>query len=432
MNTRGVNARANGAEDNLERRQSSSCPTTPYTAPNGLSFNIDCNHILPNTPDDHWMETTNQPDLDACMNKCSSYTSNRCYYAAYDPSTAHCLLYNSAFPTSNTTSGGYDIGIARSSQFRTPIDVSCPYTESSIQTLESGERFQILCDVTFDDAAGNYCPDNLARWQCIPHADTLEECMEYCSHAHPLCRGVSWWPGLEPGYANCYLMATPTESRPFVPAAQDYDAVAHSAEVWQSFDSQVDADCPSDHSYTAPGGQNFSIACYDGRAGSENFTSHHENSVGKCIDSCSYSIDRGCVGVVFDISQELGYDNCYLLNDTGSPSKGANAMFAQLVSPHEDASSDQHEGGGSSKAWVTGVVIGILAFLALVAGCVFWWRRRHRRSSHAQAQEIYSSKKKAELGIYNNRAYTAYGWRLEALCRLFGKSNREIENTKIV
>jgi hypothetical protein len=205
--------------------------------------------------------------------------------------------------------------------------------------------------------------------------------MEMCAEAHPLCKGVSWNVDMIAGYGNCYLKNDPSAGE-FAPSP---GYITHSAEVTSASLQQVNGTCPSNKTYASSNGKNFAIDCYDGRIGSENFTSVHIANVSQCMETCATNTGQACLGVVFDISMENGWDNCYLLNSTGSPNVGTNATFAQLWTNSTSISSHS----SSSKAWIAGPVLGAIAVIALILGFFWWWRLRSR-SRRAQQQPLQS------------------------------------------
>jgi len=163
----------------------------------------------------------------------------------------------------------------------------------------------------------------------------------------------------EPGF-NTSSLVSPTD-----------DFVAHSAMVAPGYDA-ISITCPAEPTYFPESGM-FSVECSATRTGAQNISSRHETSVSDCVDTCSTHLDDGCVGVLYQLSLAQGYDNCYLLNDTGEPVPGgANATFAHLtqsraLTPDADDSSRGH----SSKAWIAGPVIGALLAILPIIGAVY-------------------------------------------------------------
>jgi hypothetical protein len=165
-------------------------------------------------------------------------------------------------------------------------------------------------------------------------------------------------------------------------------------------------------------GQNFTIDCYDGRIGSENFTSIHETSIYTCIDACSKQTSQRCKAVVFDDSMLKGYENCYLLNSTGSPNKGTNATFAVLTEyRHLDQSPNIND---KSKAWIAGPVIGVVAFLVLVAIAILYWHRRRVQSRNPD--EVHVPQQQPQLDA--NKTHPS-----SAVSELKGDTSQQWEHT---
>jgi hypothetical protein len=171
------------------------------------------------------------------------------------------------------------------------------------------------------------------------------------------------------GYGNCYLKNNPWEYPP--DAALKY-SVTHSARVTPKLLGAVDRSCTAGEVQTTFNGNRFEVSCGQERTGRENITSLHEFSAASCMDYCASYTDRICLGVVFDISVQSGFDNCYLLNGTGNADTGANATFAKLLRDSDNSH--------SSDAWIAGPVLGGVVALLLVIVGLLWWRRRRRQS----------------------------------------------------
>lgn len=279
--------------------------------------------------------------------------------------------------------------VANATQLATPDEegLACPYDTYSYHTTESGQDFQILCGQDFGVDAGNLCPYEGYPFKCTRHADSLVDCMQYCSEAHPLCKGVSWNADMIGGYGNCYLKVNPGET--FVT-----EVVTHSARMTENVYDDMDTACPATSPYTVAG-DNYTVTCRVGASGTANITPVHSGTLDTCLGECSSSIENGCQGVLFDMSLVNGYRNCYLLNETGTPTTGgANSSFAILAAvgagpstnsstPPQDSSNSQ--GGGGSKAWIAEPVVGALSAIAIAIAIVgsgaLWWRRRRARAS---------------------------------------------------
>ncbi|EED12318.1 tRNA dihydrouridine synthase (Smm1), putative [Talaromyces stipitatus ATCC 10500] len=263
--------------------------------------------------------------------------------------------------------------IANATQM-TPYNTACPYQNNSIIESEEGLPFHIICG--WDLAGyGDYFPWGL---DYRPHTETMEECMELCAHAHPLCLGVGWNSDLTAGYGNCYLKNS-----------QVGNLVADSYHTHVALVNLPSIDACS--SITVPqqilsNDKTFNVTCFEGRSGSSNITSVYSANITGCIDECAtYNGPESCLGVFYDNSFADGFDNCYLLNATGSANAPFNSTYAELVSDNSNptststssASSNSTDGSSSSsKAWIAGPVVGVVAAVAFVALGVFWWRKR--------------------------------------------------------
>ncbi|KAK3717681.1 hypothetical protein LTR37_005748 [Vermiconidia calcicola] len=392
------------------KRQTSECPSPTFTTSNGLEFTTYCGQQF--TGEVNTVGKSSEGNsIEDCMGYCSIYRP-RCYGVWWDTDDQECYFLNDGLGTSNlTSSSSISIAIADRSQLVEPADTSCPYADGSMQTLANTEEFLIYCDKDFG-GYGDYCPDNLQAEGsgCPPHADTLEECMQICSDAHPLCTGVSFNPDLELGYANCYLKSDLDGAVAQAPAE---GVATHSAEITAAF-ADVSVGCPSSRTYTSDNGKDFAVECYDGRVGSDNITSQHETSVEDCLESCSIRTGLGCIGVVFDIELLDGFNNCYLLNETGTPNKGANATFAQLTQQAVDGATPSETNGDgesneASSAWVAGPVIGVVLLLALIIGGFFWWRRRsEKRQAQLDEQQPTISELPSDHGVWEAKPYAMH------------------------
>ena len=373
------------------------CSETSYTTPNGLQFDIQCaQQFIGNVTA---LTSTNNDDMATCMDQCSLLRP-RCYAIWFDKPNHTCYLLDKNHTAPNyITNKDINVALADKSQLRTPEDLSCPYPDHSHQTSQDGEEFEVLCGMDINTDA-DYCAYNLGPFDCPPHADTYADFMQYCSEAHPLCKGFAYNPGLEAGYGNCYLKYEATKQQAFAyPLFVTHGGVVKSASVV----NEPRVECPQDRTYSSANGANFTIECYDSRYGSQNFTSAHKSSVRECMDSCSNTTDMGCIGVVFDSTLQDGWENCYLLNDTGVPNRPSDGISARLTESSASGSETQANRSGSgdrSKAWIAGPVIGAVVVLAILIGGFLWWRRRRRRSSNQQYPQHHFVEKQAADATY--------------------------------
>lgn len=343
------------------KRDTSTCPPARYTSRDGLQFQTYCGQNIKGTN----LSKHSSQNITSCMETCS-LNRPRCYGVSFDSNGPTCYLKPDSATTGNlTTWKGWTSALANATQLASPANVSCPYPANSIQTTRSGLEFEVLCNLD-RVGEGDYCPPSSVT--CPSHADSLEECMDTCAKAHPLCQGVSWNVDMTEGFANCYLKnslaGTPSSSV----GVKTHSTIARF--------SSVDDTCPKNLTYISNNNKNFTISCWDGRTGTTNITTSHESDIDSCINTCAtHQGGQTCVGVSFDNSMDNGFENCYLLNDTGSANEGMNATFAKLTN-----TADINLGGTShhpwSKAWIAGPVIGIVLLIALSFLVFFWYRRR--------------------------------------------------------
>jgi hypothetical protein len=339
---------------------------------------------------------TKEKDVADCMNVCASSNSGNCFGIWYDDEESYCYqLDRSVYNATRTDSDTINLALAHYSQWTPPKDLSCPFENGATYTTDDGQEFEILCDTDFGGYA-DMCAYNFGPYKCHPHADTLEECLDYCSKAHPLCQGVSWNGNMEYGWDKCYLKTDPRVGG--VPSAPSGGKnVEHSAQVTRGYADISSNYCPEDLTYTAGNDDVFKINCYDGRFNAVNYTSAHESSIHGCMDRCSTDSHHDCAGILSNIDLKDGWSNCYLLSDVGVQAKPFNYTSAELAT--RSSCDDGDAGPGSSKAWIAGPVIGVTVLTALTAG-IFWWfrrRSRHRQSQDQTFDEMYDTKQQPEV-----------------------------------
>jgi hypothetical protein len=82
------------------------------------------------------------------------------------------------------------------------------------------------------------------------HTETFDECLKICVEQHPLCRAISWNPGPEIGFANCWPKTDFNDSS--LIDSSPNDGTFHSATITQI--DQIDTKCPESSSYVAEKG----------------------------------------------------------------------------------------------------------------------------------------------------------------------------------
>ena len=193
-------------------------------------------------------------------------------------------------------------------------------------------EFTVLCDqdMPFDD----YCPDNgptstaLQNGICPYHADSLEDCMELCSAAIPLCKAVTYNPGMDTSYGNCFTKTDFSPSNYHSTASQTARHMAVVANL-----ATLDASCTNGSIHTSPNGEQFSVNCNNDIPNNDLHFVHSTN-LSYCIDFCStYSnaTTGDCVAVVFDSSQLNGWQNCYLKSSGGAKTAKISYHYAVKV-----------------------------------------------------------------------------------------------------
>ncbi|KAF1361047.1 hypothetical protein EJ07DRAFT_164649 [Lizonia empirigonia] len=250
------------------------------------------------------MKYFTSPSMADCMEHCSRYWGDGegCYSVVWREDNK-CWIRNS-----NTTVNGV-------------VD-SSDGTHSALVAANTYDKISttLQCDKFI---GGNHA--GIRHFIDFFHATTLEECVRICVDQSPLCKGVSWNPGYEIGFANCWPKTGFSDNDLSTPPTKD--GVLHSVTI-TSFD-RVDANCRSSNTYAATNNNNnFEIHCGQLNEGT-NITSIHTQNITSCMDS-------------------------------------------------------SNSNSSSSKSWIAGPVLGSLAFILLVSGALFLYRRRtHARPPFA-------------------------------------------------
>lgn len=351
--------------------------------------------------------------MEGCLEKCSRYwgAGEGCYGVVYTD-TQNCWIRNSTtsrtqnnetvYTTLPKDSPGVISALVDRNQLK-PMNQACPETDNSRHKLKDFPdlEYTVKCNTDIngngDACWAGYpgCDNN--PFQAFYHADSLEDCLGNCMKEHPLCLGVVFNPGLEMGYANCW----PKTSFSGNMNRASSDRILHSA-VISTLDPPK-SECSNNDTYTSSDKKkDFKLQCGQANQGT-NLTSIHKMDLNSCMDECATSKDK-CVGVVFDSSLAQGYENCYLQNSTSVFSNIGSSVYASMSdakakpddsnsggnndsnnggSKEGDSKDKDKDSGSSSKAWIAGVVIGIVALIAIVAGLLFFFRRRKNNAAAA-------------------------------------------------
>ncbi|KAF2432734.1 hypothetical protein EJ08DRAFT_608515 [Tothia fuscella] len=394
--------------DPLSKRFASSCLGSPGTTPNGLTFELYCNTDIPGNDFEPSVGLV-RSSLEECMGSCST-ARPRCYGVTYNFNTGRCYF------KTNTVIGATTFRQSTNdhSALVTPAlqldntNTAGPSSDQSTSITDNGMVFRISCgkDVT----GGDYCPPSSNSSTCPWHASSLTDCMNQCSLSHPLCTGVSYNPDMLMGYANCY------PKNNFAKAGFSVNSgwVTHSA---VAENANLPMKCTDKDTIMAGKDQNFTLQCNQNRAGND-ISIYHETSLQKCVETCAtYSAGGNtCLGIVFDASLELGWENCYLKGAVGTPLYNTTAAFALMTGVKDTSSSNDKShgsgggGGGGSKAWIAGVVIGVLAITIFIAAFIFWRRRQHTGKSaviNGQEKPFLGNAPLVEAGYQDHCANTS-------------------------
>ena len=392
----------------LEKRASNYCPTSKYSTPNGQTFstaagNAGCGKDLPNND----ITSVSQADITSitqCMDWCSAWSPSVAYGVVFafeeDPGTCYCK-------GSGVSTTEDNVDVYAHSALAVNIDqhpaLQCPYNNASTQEAKDGSQFEIYCDQDMPNV-DDLCPitspsapsaiDDI----CPTHADSLQDCLNQCSAAHPICLAVTYVPGMDTGYGNCYFKSNVSAAN-FV-TEDSGNATTHMA-ILKNNAWNTNSSCTNGTTYVAVNEAEFEITCnVNNQPSANDLVQYHMQNMSACADACgTYTNSSGltCGGVIFDSTMTDGYENCYLKSSSGTSLPGYNGhVWLQLTRSANGTSVNSSSGdtspqnsalptptappssSSSSKAWIAGPVIGGIAGLAAIAGLLFYLRRRRQ------------------------------------------------------
>ncbi|KAF2704997.1 hypothetical protein K504DRAFT_460782 [Pleomassaria siparia CBS 279.74] len=395
--------------NSLSRRAPSdtSCPSA-YTSENGLRFKTYCNQ---NNAFNDALDPFVVATLDACLEHCSRYqgTDEGCFGVAWSISSGDCWIKNSTTSQKDMVNSAITHSALSNADDMKPLDTDCPTTDLAVESINgvAGMGYTVHCGKIVPLGMYDLCFQGYGN--CLPgpfnnyyHATSLEGCLEHCLGEHPLCNAVSYNPGLEVGYPNCWLKTMAGNS--FV-APPTNMGIMHTAAITRL--DTISTTCPKNSRYTTTStNKQFDIQCgkinINSAIGSSNITSVHSQNLTSCLDTCG-SNKKNCVGVVFDPSLSTGFNNCYLQNQTWPVEDKASVTYAALngVSPSTSSATSSPSSKSKSKAWIAGPVVGSILVLAIIGAALLWWRRRKAKAASGAQGGMGQELSGNGVGTYN-------------------------------
>lgn len=132
------------------------------------------------------------PDFSACLELCASRNSqpaNICMAVLWNVSNRSCFLKTANATISDLEpSNGSITAFADAAAFQDRPG-QCPYANESTQVDQNGMEYQIYCET--DEPADYFDVSGPGAQYKVHRADTLLDCLNFCSDGQPLCYGVS-------------------------------------------------------------------------------------------------------------------------------------------------------------------------------------------------------------------------------------------------
>jgi hypothetical protein len=313
---------------------------------------------------------------------------------SYDKSDQRCSLKTTSAEVSDLEYAKYSVaGFADKNAFQGRSSV-CPYTNDTMQVDSHGMQYHVLCET---DKSGDGFVSSEPGTQYTPfHADTMLECLDWCSYNDPLCYGVAYAGSLDDGYRNCF----PKQAN-----------ISNEAVVPNSKFTLATATLPNTNSTCVPGiyrghnGVSFNMTC-DTRGYGTDVNRIHTENFGACMDKCAdyepEAKDRylKCSSVSYEPSSHTGYLNCHLKGPLFKATADDDWRIAEVT---------ELEGKSKSSAWIAGVVVGAIAGLVVLGGLVWFWRRRSRKTVRALSDDTAQAPGDEVVGgirwsQYNNKS----------------------------
>ncbi|KPI34556.1 uncharacterized protein AB675_7419 [Cyphellophora attinorum] len=410
------------------------CEDRDYKSEIGLDFRITCTSNAPGN------DIRNNPasSLESCIDQCAvalgdSNSDVACRAVSYNVETKQCYRKDGNVTSNFVFEADTITAIGDAAPFQLDASSSpCPDGNGTVHTDDNGMDYSVICGTFW--SGNNFDPGDEGEGAYQPfHADTLNDCMSYCSANAPLCYGVRWEQSATNFYRNCWPKkqnATHADSK----LAPDSFAIAAVGRL------QVNSTCTgSDKNFTASNGATLKQLC-DSSADGPDLEVVHAGNYEDCMDKCAtYKSNDGgntyCGGITYQPDASQGFRNCYLKyalsNVTAMPSWHI-ATLETRGGEQDDAAGGQSQGEGttqnnqengsasqgneapaqeeegSSKTWIAGAVAGPVVGLAAIAGLVFWYHRRKKARAPASNHQDHTDHKPNAADTYPLNAGAKY------------------------
>lgn len=365
------------------------------TADIGLDFDVYCNAKIVGFD----INNASLPDLEACLQLCAKQVltpSEKCMAVQWNEPDRQCYL-----KTASATKNGLEpsnvsvIAFADTAPFQNRPS-GCPYANDTVQFDKNGMEYQIYCET---DMRGDDHDDTAPSTQYKAfHADTILDCLNFCSDRGPLCYGVVYAERMDWGYRNCFPKQVNLTNK-----RKDF---TRDDRITMAIGLLADANTTcSGGDYQSTGGVTFEIKC-DSRGDGPTLNSTHTDRLEDCLDACANYVPASgngkCANVAYEPNSKSGYLNCHLkpyLSNITANSDWRVATISNLSSGDADTTSDQDT--SLSKAWIAGPAVGGVVGVALLIWSILWWQRG-KSSKETDTPGRDSDKMSAPEALYNH------------------------------
>ena len=275
------------------------------------------------------------PTYGDCLELCSRFAGDGegCFGVHWTVDGGHCWLRNSNVSTSDLKPDTGSVSALVNRNQMKGFDTACTDEDYQKLTGVDGIAYTTNCNQVYQGEIQCFDED---EYPCLDparyfyHAESLEECLGFCVALHPRCRIVSWNPGLQVGFANCWPRFGNQNPKLGQPSSQQ--GTMHSAAIIEA--PTPDSACPQDNVYHSGGqanGTQFDIHCGKLNQGL-NITSLQAQNITYCMDACAANKD-GCTAVLYSSSLSASAP----LNTSGQ----SRASSEDTLEPANDSSQQQ-------------------------------------------------------------------------------------------